>query len=123
MADTITERSGVQGIAFLVGAEFVYNVVASTNSSPQTTEINAKKRAPTLMKWVNIGLFQSLIFILIAIVYDKRNRGPIFFGGLLAGVSMWGQYVYAKECGIRSMEPGTEDYGQGPSNISRRHRR
>lgn len=114
------EGDVVRGIAFLVGAEFVYNTVAATNSSPQTTEINAHKRAPTLMKWVNIGLIQSGIFILIAVMMDRRNRGPILGGGLLAGISMWGQYVYAKQAGIKSEEPPTEDYGTG--NGRRRHR-
>lgn len=98
-----------QGIAFLVSAGIVYEIIAAACSSPQTTEINADKRASTLMKWVNIGLFQAFFFVAIAAVFDDKNRWAILSGGFSAGVLMYVQYVHAMKAGLGSEAPGTED--------------
>ena len=98
------------GIAFLVSAGIVYEIVAASCSSPQTTEINASTRADTLMKWVNIGIGQAAIFVVAAAVIDKRHCGPILAGGVLAAVLMYVQYVHARSAGLRSCEPGTEEH-------------
>lgn len=99
------------GVAFLVSAAVVYDIVAATNSSPQTTEINAAARAPTLMKWVKIGMWQAVAFVVLAAIFDKQ-RYAILAGGLLAAVLLWVQYVHACNCGLRSNAPGTESYGR-----------
>jgi hypothetical protein len=106
-----TELSGSksQGVAFLVSAGIVYEIIAAACSSPQTTEINAHSRSETLMKWVNIGVGQAVIFVVIAAMLDERHRLAILAGGGLAAGLMYGQYVHAKKAGLRSMEPGTED--------------
>lgn len=96
------------GIAFLVSAGIVYEIIAAACSSPQTTEINASARADTLMKWVHIGLAQAAIFVTAAALFDKTHRVPIIAGGLAAGIMMWAQYIHAKEAGLRSSAPGTE---------------
>ena len=101
--------SGSDGIAFLVSAGIVYEIVAAACSSPQTTEINADKRAGTLMKWVNIGLGQAAIFVLAAAYVDRKNSKAILAGGITAGVLMYAQYVHARQAGLRSSAPGTED--------------
>jgi hypothetical protein len=101
--------SGSAGIAFLVSAGIVYEIVAAACSSPQTTEINAKSRAPTLMKWVYIGLGQAAVLVIVAAVIDSRRRAPILAGGALAGAAMYAQYGHARTAGLRSPEPGTED--------------
>jgi len=103
-------RSTSTGIAFLVSAGIVYEIIAAACSSPQTTEINAGKRAGTLMKWVYLGLAQSALFIAAAAYFDRGNRVPIIAGGVTAGGLMWVQYYHAREAGLRSCEPGTEDY-------------
>lgn len=105
-------RSETDATSIGVAAAVVYDVISATNSSPQTTEINAKKRAATLMKWVHIGLVQAGLFILIMTVAEPPGKKwrPLT-GGVLAMVLLYGQYVYAKACGIKSQEPGTEDYG------------
>lgn len=100
--------SGSTGVAFLVSAGIVYEIVAAACSSPQTTEINASTRAETLMKWVHIGLGQAVLFVIAAAVIDKRNSGAILAGGVLAGFLMYLQYVHARTAGLRSGEPGTE---------------
>lgn len=96
------------GTAFLISAGIVYEIIAAACSSPQTTEINAGTRAPTLMKWVHLGLVQAGAFVLIAATIDRRNRGPILAGGALAGGLMYAQYAHAKKAGLASAEPGTE---------------
>jgi hypothetical protein len=96
------------GIAFLVSAGIVYEIVAASCSSPQTTEINASTRADTLMKWVYLGLGQAVVFISAAAIYDKRHAKPILAGGTLAGLLMLLQYQHAKTAGLASSAPPTE---------------
>jgi ribose 5-phosphate isomerase RpiB len=100
---------GSSGIAFLVSAGIVYEIIAAACSSPQTTEINASTRSDTLMKWVNIGIAQAAVFVLAAAVLDRKNSGAILAGGVFAGVLMYAQYVHARTAGLRSDEPSTED--------------
>jgi hypothetical protein len=98
-----------RGIAFLVSAGIVYEIIAAACSSPQTTEINASTRADTLMKWVHLGLLQSALFIIVAALCDERNRWSILAGGTSAGVLMYIQYAHARTAGLKSNAPGTED--------------
>lgn len=102
--------SGSNGVAFLVSAGVVYEIMAAACSSPQTAELNAKKRAPTLMKWVHIGLAQSILFIGLAMLFDPKMAKPILVGGGLGGTLMYSQYWYARACGLNSDEEGTEQY-------------
>jgi hypothetical protein len=101
---------GGGGVAFLVSAGIVYEIIAAACSSPQTMEINAHARAGTLMKWVNIGVVQAVIFVSIAAYIDQKHRTEIVMGGLLAAILMYGQYVHAKQAGLASSAPGTESY-------------
>jgi hypothetical protein len=96
------------GIAFIVSAGVVYEVVAAACSSPQTTEINADTRADTLMKWVYLGLGQSALLIGIAAWLDPALQWAILAGGAVAGVLMWLSYQHAKTAGLASTAPGTE---------------
>jgi hypothetical protein len=95
------------GIAFL-GVKDIYS---ADNSSPQTTEINAQHRVATLMKWVNIAAAESIgvILILTAAAPRGHKRWP-FFGGMLALVVTYAQYLYAKSCGVKSNAPPTENF-------------
>lgn len=98
------------GIAFLVSAGVVYEVIAAACSSPQTTEINAGTRANTLMKWVYVGLVQAAFLVAIAAVLDEKHRRPIIAGGVTAGVIMYASYAHARTSGLRNIHlPGTED--------------
>jgi hypothetical protein len=111
MADLQTAVKGSNGIAFLVAAGIVYEIIAAACSSPQTMEINAAARAGTLMKWVNIGVAQAALFIVIAAWIDRAHRGAIVAGGVTAGVLMYAQYAHAKRAGLASGGPPTESYG------------
>lgn len=102
------------GVPFLVSAGIVYEIIAAACSSPQTTEINADTRAPTLMKWVHIGLIQSALFVGVAAWIDKDDAVPIIAGGATAAAIMYGSYWHAREAGTKSTEPGTEGQDETP---------
>lgn len=98
------------GIAFLVSAGVMFEIMAAACSSPQTTELNAKARSATLMKWVNIGVGTGAVFVGLAALWERPQAAPILAGGALAGGLMYVGYVYAKHSGLRSNEPPTEQH-------------
>lgn len=102
---------GFNGPAFLIAATLTYDAIAKACSSPQTAEINAAKRADTLMKWVNVGTAEGLALVVFAAAVDPAHRLEILTGGGLAAAITYGEYLYAKWAGLRSSEPGTEDWG------------
>jgi hypothetical protein len=103
--------NGSPAIKVAVYAALTYDIISATNSSPQTTEINAAARAETLMKWVNLGMAQAALFAAIGILLDKQ-RWPPALGVGLAGVLLYAQYLHAKQAGLATMHlPGTEEYG------------
>lgn len=97
-------------VVIAIYAALTYDIISATNSSPQTTEINASVRADTLMKWVHIGLLQAGLFAVIGVYLDKR-RWPPLIGSGLAGVLLWCQYMHAKKSGIEKGGQGTEVLG------------
>ena len=88
-------------------AALTYDIISATNSSPQTTEINAAKRADTLMKWVGIGLLQAAGFVLLGVLLTKR-RWPPLLGGGVAMILLWAQYDHAKRSGLANGGASTE---------------
>lgn len=101
-----------KSVAFLVSAGLVYEVIAAACSSPQTLEVNAKIRAGTMVKWVNIGVAQAALFVGAAAVLDRENRWAILLGGTTAAALMYVQYMHAKRAGLASDEEPTEDVAQ-----------
>jgi hypothetical protein len=99
------------GVAFLVAAGIVYEIIAACCSSPQTMEINASARADTLMKYVKIGEIQSAFFIGAAAAFDRKHAMPILAGGIAAGVVMHLSYVHALKAGLANPGVPTESYG------------
>lgn len=108
MAD-IQAMRGDDALAFMVSAGLVYEAVAAACSSPQTTELNASKRSKTLMKWVGLGLLQAGGLVAVAAMVSRRP-GPVIAGGGTAMVLLALQYWHAKEAGLASSAPGTEQY-------------
>lgn len=96
-------------IVVAVYAALVYDIISATNSSPQTTEINASARAGTLMKWVHLGLLQAAGFVLIGAILHPKHWPPLLGGGLAGGLLYW-QYQHAKASGIKNPGPSTEQY-------------
>lgn len=107
---------GDPAITMAVYAALTYDIISATNSSPQTTEINASARAESLMKWVKIGLLQVALFAGVGIIIEAKRGKPFWpplLGAGAAGILLWVQYVHAKEAGLKSNAPGTEQYGNG----------
>ena len=97
-------------VVIAVYAALVYDVISATNSSPQTTEINAGARAPTLMKWVHLGLAQAAVFVAIGVILHPKHWPPLLGGGL-AAVALYVQYRHARDAGTKNPGVGTEFYG------------
>lgn len=106
--------SDSSALTMAVYAALTYDIISATNSSPQTTEINAAARAESLMKWVKIGLYQAAAFAIIGIMLEareERSPWPPAIGAGLAGTLLWFQYKHALAAGLASALPGTESYG------------
>ena len=103
-----TGGAGNGGVAFLVSAGIVFEIIAFACSSPQTAEINIKTRGDTLMKWVHLGEGLGAVFVVIAAVIDKKHRAAIFSGGAFAIASSEVFYRHAKQSGLEKPGPGTE---------------
>jgi hypothetical protein len=97
-------------VVIAVYAALVYDIISATNSSPQTTEINAGARAQTLMKWVHLGLLQAAVFVAIGVALHPKHWPPLVGGGL-AGTALYAQYLHARDSGTRSGGTPTEYYG------------
>jgi len=87
-----------------------YTVVAAACSSPQTTELNAKARSETLMKWVYLGLAQTALFTLIGMSVGDGDRLSPLIGAGIGSALLYASYVHARNAGLASNEPGTETY-------------
>lgn len=98
------------GIAFLVSAGVMYEIIAAACSSPQTTELNAGARSNTLMKWVHLGVGQGALFVGLAAYYDPGHRKAILWGGGLAAALLYWQYDHAKRTGLKNAGTPTERY-------------
>ena len=101
-----------RAIKVAVYAALTYDIISATNSSPQTTEINAAARAETLMKWVKLGLLQAAGFALLGALLDNE-RWPPALGAGVAGVLLWIQYKHAEKSGLENPGATTETYGSG----------
>ena|SRR5277367_600588 len=105
------EGNATVGIAFLAGALAVADFTAKACSSPQTQQLNAKAgRAETSQKWVNVGLIEGIVFVVIAAVIDPRNRMAFLAGGALEAAVTYYEYAHATQAGLASTEEPTEDW-------------
>lgn len=110
MADLASSSGDKSGVAFLVSAGIMFEIIAAACSSPQTTELNAHARSKTLMKWVSIGVTTGAAFTVYAAWIDPGHRAEILSGGLVAGGIMAAYYWHANQAGLASAEPPTEVY-------------
>lgn len=101
--------SRMRMLAVAIAAEMVYQLTGSNMSSPQTAELNAKARAPTIGKWVNINNAEAGMWITFLCWLDNSLWPAV--GGLLALVGMIFKYKWAIKWGMDCDAPGTEDYG------------
>jgi hypothetical protein len=106
MAGSVLTNTRMLTVA--VAAELVYQLIGSNMSSPQTAELNAHARAPTINKWVNLTNAEAAGWIIFLCALDE-SLWPLL-GGAIAAVGMWLKYRYAIQSGLKSSEPGTESY-------------
>jgi hypothetical protein len=98
----------VRMLTVAVSAEMVYQLVGSNMSSPQTAELNAAARAPTIDKWVNLTNAEAVAWIVFLCWLDN-SLWPVVGGGLALG-GMVLKYRYAIKSGLESSAPPTERY-------------
>jgi hypothetical protein len=98
----------IAGVAFLEGCNTMANITAKACSSPQTAEINAHSRAETLMKWVNIGMTEGAVLVVVAALISPEVGFAFVAGALAEGVITYVEYRHAKAAGLASTKPGTE---------------
>lgn len=95
-------------ITVAIAAELVFQLVGCNLSSPQTAELNAGARAPTIGKWVNLTNAEAAGWVIFLCVLDE-SAWPALGGGL-AAASMWAKYRYAIHSGLKNNAPPTERY-------------
>jgi len=91
-----------------VSAEMVYQLVGANLSSPQTNELNAASRAPTIQKWVTLTNAEAAGWVVFLCVLDG-SLWPALGGGIALG-GMVLKYRHAIRSGLASAAPGTEVY-------------
>lgn len=115
----ISDRKFKRGITVVSSAELVYQLTGSNMSSPQTAELNAGARAPTIDKWVRITHWEATFWTLF-LCWLYGNFWPVIGGGL-AWSGMWGKYRYAITSGLDSKAPPTENYESTRGVAHNRH--
>jgi hypothetical protein len=97
-------------VAILIGvwATFALDVFSTLNSSPQTTELNAGARTPSLMYWVSIGSAVAVAGGLLAWIVSKRVYPALATASVSAG--MYLLYVHATKRGLAKLDQATESY-------------
>lgn len=122
MAAADTPMSGdryfKRGMQVVGAAELVYQLTGSNMSSPQTAELNAKARAPTIGKWVSITNIEAIGWT-VFLSWLFHSFWPVV-GGSLAWSGMWAKYRYAISSGLQSNEPPTENYKFGGASSGAR---
>lgn len=96
------------GVKVAVAAELVFQLTGANMSSPQTAEMNAEARAPTIGKWVNLTVVEVFVWLVFLALLDRSWAWLI--GGGIALTSMWAKYRYAIASGLSDGQPGTEQY-------------
>lgn len=105
-----TGFQGSKGFAFILGAASVAEFIAKDVSSPQTVHLNAKKRAPTLMRWVHVGMVESAFFVGITAALDRKHAWAFIAGGALEMIVTECEYLYARELGLMQGGAVTEQH-------------
>lgn len=102
------DRKFKRGMVVVGSAEMIYQLTGSNMSSPQTAELNAGARAPTISKWVQITHWEAVIWVGF-LCWLFGNFWPVVGGGL-AWSGMYAKYRHAIVSGLNSHEPPTENY-------------
>jgi hypothetical protein len=98
-----------RAILVAVAAEVVWQITSKALSSPQTAELDAVARAPTIWKWVKIAGWESAAWITFLCVLDG-SLWPAT-GGVLAGGTTYMQYRHAIDSGLAGNSRPGGGYG------------
>lgn len=89
-------------LSVAMAAEVVYQVASANLSSPQSNELDAGARAPTLQKWVNISNAEAAGWVVFLCILDgslwPALGGAVALGGLIV------KYKHAIRSGLASGE-------------------
>lgn len=96
-----SRRSNMLAVA--IAAELVYQVASANLSSPQSNELDAGARAPTLQKWVTISNLETTGWIVFLCALDA-TLFPALGGGLALG-GMVLKYRHAIGSGLQNGKP------------------
>jgi hypothetical protein len=92
------DRRTLRMLSVAIAAELVYQVASANLSSPQSNELDAGARAPTLQKWVNISNAETSGWVVFLCVMDG-SLWPALGGGIALG-GMVLKYRHAISSGL-----------------------
>jgi hypothetical protein len=103
-------RAVGNGMAFVGGAMLMLEAIAAWCSSPQTGELNAGARSPTLLKYVTLGMASGAIMVCVAAYLEPAHAKFFIAGGLVAGGTIGAGYIHANQQGLKNPQQPTESY-------------
>jgi hypothetical protein len=106
----VKETSRVElAILIAVWLTFALDIFSTFTSSPQTTELNAGSRTPTLMKWVSIGAIVAVAGGVGGSIVSRKIWPVLITAG--ASLGMFLLYKHASQSGLESKQDNsTESY-------------
>lgn len=107
-----------RAVVVAVAAEMVYQLTGCNMSSPQTAQLNAAARAPTIKKWVALTNVESIAWTIFLCLLDM-SLWPLV-GGAIAIVTMHMKYDHAIKKGLEEGGEPTENY-QNPGAPAQPH--
>lgn len=99
-----------------VFAALAYDITSANLSSPQTFELNAGQRAPTLNKWLNLNVIEAAAWGIFGSMLDGSPL-PLL-GVALGTLSMWIKYKHAVAAGTSNGLPDMENHDTGSYDLS-----
>lgn len=97
------DRRTLRMLSVATAGELVYQAASANLSSPQSNELDAGARAPTLQKWVRISNLESAGWVAFLCIMDG-SLWPALGGGLALG-GMVLKYRHAISSGIAKGQP------------------
>lgn len=118
MPPDIRNRHAISALLFMVAVNEAMQVFGTFCSSPQTTELFAKVREATLMKWVVVANVNAIAISGFASLL-ARSLWPLI-GGLLVIAELHWLYKHAARVGKRAAAPaGHSPAAAAPSSRPR----
>ena len=87
-------------LAVAAAGELVYQVASANLSSPQSNELDAGERAPTLQKWITLSNFEAAGWVAFLCIMDG-SFWPALGGGLALGGLVL-KYRHAIQSGLNN---------------------